>query len=74
MKMSKDATLHEKTVQKVARGEVSKPKRKRAAPTKRATTTRHIRVDGRVWKVACELAAGDLTRLEVISAEEVIVR
>lgn len=74
MKMSKDATLHEKTVQKVARDAVSLPKRKRATARRRAINTRNIRVDGRVWKVARELAAGDLTRLEIISEREVIVR
>lgn len=72
--MSRDATLHEHTVKKVAADAVDIPKRRRAAPTRRAVTTHTVTVDKRVMAVARRLAKGDMTRIEIRNAEEVIVR
>jgi len=73
-KMTRDASLHEKAVQKVAADAVHLPKRTRAKTTRRAITTHTVKVDQRVMAVARRLAKGDMTRIEIRSAEEVIVR
>lgn len=73
-KMSKDASLHEHAVKKVAADAVNLPKRERAKPTRRAVTTHTVTVDKRVMAVARRLAKGDMTRIEIRNAEEVVVR
>jgi hypothetical protein len=70
--MSRDASLHEKTVQKAAA--IDQPRRRRAAPTRRAVTTRVVKVDRRVMATARRLAGGDMTRIEIRNSQEVIVR
>lgn len=73
--MSRDASLHEKTVQKVARGAVNPPKRHQPPRTRRVIATYTVTVDPRVMKAAKEIKSeGIYTRIEIISAEEVIVR
>ena len=73
-KMSRDAALHERTVQKVAADAINLPKRTRAKATRRAITTRTVRVDQRVMAVARELAGGDMSRIRIVHELEVIVR
>jgi hypothetical protein len=73
-KMSRDASVHEKTVQAVARGAVNPPKRHAPPRQRRIIATYTVTVDRRVWEKARELAGGDMTRITIISATEVIVR
>lgn len=72
MIMSHTANLHETTVQNAASltGAFA-PKRTRKPRTPKGLT--HIIVDPRVMAEAKRLARGDLTRLEIIDAETVIV-
>ena len=74
MKMSRDASLHEHTVQAVAHDTINLPKRRASPRQRRAITVRTVTVDPRVMKVARGLAGGDMRRIEIISETEVIVR
>lgn len=75
VKLPEIASVHEKTVQKIANGDHKPPKRpkKRAKPVKKATTTRDFKVDPRVMEKAKELAEGDTKRLQIVDATNVIV-
>jgi len=69
------ASLHEKAVQAIATGEVAPvPTRRRKAPEKRSSEVEHIRVHPEVWAKAKEVIARSYSRIEIISATEVMVR
>jgi hypothetical protein len=63
------ASLHPKTV-----SNYQAHIRKRRAPSIRPGGRYRIKVDPRVWRVAKRLAAGDMRRLVICSATEVVVR
>lgn len=69
------ARLAEQTVQAIARDEVEPiiVRRKRRVGG-RSSRVQVLKVDPRVMAVARRLAKGDMTRLEIRSATEVIVR
>jgi hypothetical protein len=73
--MFTDATLHEATVQAVARGDAPSWRRRRGGlnphPVSDVTVTR---VHPLVWAEAMRRAGGDAKRIEVLSATSVIVR
>lgn len=72
MIMTHTASLHETTVQNAAAlTGAFKSKRARKARTPKGMT--HIIVDPRVMAEAKRLARGDLSRLEIVDAETVIV-
>lgn len=74
MKVNKDASVHEKTVQDAQKhADAHKKPRRRSRPTRKAVTTKEIKVDPRVWKAAFAAAGGDPSRLKIISATEVLV-
>lgn len=73
------ATLDEKTVQKVARGETTKPRRRRKPnPDKHIPDfIEHIKVHGDVWAAAQKIVSDKrnyYTHIEIRSDREVIVR
>jgi hypothetical protein len=71
--MSRDASLHEKTVQRVA--ELEQPRRRRVTTSTRRTINSYtVKVDERVMATARRIANGDMTRIKIVNAEEVIVR
>jgi uncharacterized protein (DUF4415 family) len=74
-RVQKKASVHEKTVQKVAKGEVEKSKRKRAAVTPRKRVRRQVKitVNADVLVAAKALAEGDAGRILIISEDTVIV-
>lgn len=69
------ASLHEKAVQSVARGEVAPPRQRRAPNGRRvlATTTRNSRVHPAVMAEALRLAGGDASRISITHEGEVVV-
>lgn len=71
--MARTASLHESTVQRADAliGAHRKPRTRAAARTPKGMT--HIIVDPRVMAAAKRLAKGDLTRLEIVDAETVII-
>jgi hypothetical protein len=75
------ASLHEKAVQAVARGEVTPVKKKRARKKNPdllvPDTVEHLRVHGDVWAKAKQIVAdarNTYTHIEIRSDSEVIVR
>ena len=74
VRMDRDSRLHEQTVQAAARHARSFAARKGSA---RAHTVggpvTETKVDPQVWKVALELAGGHPRRIEVVSAQVVVV-
>lgn len=77
--IGKDASLHEATVQQVARDEIKKPRKTRSDKgkprKKRKPELTHTRVDPRVWKTAQQIVrAGVYLRIEILGENEVIVR
>jgi hypothetical protein len=71
------ASLHEKAVQAIARGEVAPmPKRRRKASQRRSEPVHtHVVVDKRVMQQAqLIILAGSYTKVEIINENEVIVR
>lgn len=71
-KITKDASLHERTVQKIAAEQVAVARRVRSM-NRRTSGAWSIKVDPRVWAVALELADGDALRIRVIHSTEVLV-
>lgn len=71
-------TVHEKTVQKAARGELKQPRKKRKARTPKPEVVfdRNVKVDPMVWAAAQELVGGPnaYTRIEIRNNHEVVVR
>jgi len=73
--MQDKASLHEKTVQKVASDSLpSLGPRPRKQARVLASYNRNIKVDPRVWKKAMQLAKGEKSRIVVVSSTEVIVK
>ena len=71
------ASLHEKAVQAVARGEVGPmPRRRRKAPEKafQPIVHKNIKVHPLVWVQAQELLAGSYTRIDIVDETTVVVR
>jgi hypothetical protein len=71
------ASLHEKAVQAIAKGEVDPtPKARRKRAQNRSTRVQHVVVYPPVWAKAQEILAGKhgFTKIEVVSENEVIVR
>ena len=69
------ASLHEKAVQAIATGEVGPvPTKPRRSPQRRSSEVEHIRVHPEVWAKAKEVIARSYSRIEIISATEVMVR
>lgn len=72
--MNRDASVHEKTVQKAARGDLAKPARRASGGRRlRATTYKEIRVDDRVMKVVRQLNPGNQRVILIRSSTEVVV-
>lgn len=73
-KVGKDAALHEKSVQAVAKGEVTPRRRKRSAnkvdPNGEVS---HIRVLPEVWAKALEVCGGDTSRIQVVASDDVVI-
>lgn len=69
-KVSRDASLHERTVQEAAK---RKPVRRRRQADSKVHEVTTMHMDLRVWKVALKLAGGDRYRIQVITESEVIV-
>lgn len=74
MTVQRDASLHEKAVQKVARESLTFNRRERSPGRTLARTTSHIVVNRAVWKAAVKAAGGDKSRLRIIDAVTVVVR
>lgn len=72
MKIEKAASVAPSTVTKYSKGQLELPKAPRTV-NRKTFTVRNIKVDPRVWRAAKRLARGDMKRLRVISATEVIV-
>lgn len=73
--LPKMVNVHEKTVKRAqehADSSKAKVHRIRTGHQHR-TATHYIKVDGRVWETAMEIAGGDPTRITVVHATEVIV-
>lgn len=68
----RDASIHPRTVTDLSKNRV---KTRKASPRTRSKNGKvnHIKVDLRVWKKAVQLAGKEMTRIEVISATDVIV-
>lgn len=71
-RISKDSSLHERTVQELAAGQLT-PRPRRAGERRSRTVTVTVQVDIRVWRKARELAEGDNSRIEVESETSVVV-
>ena len=67
------ATMDEKTVQKVARGEVPKVTKNRRNPKHRNSPVSVIKVNPLVMETALRLAKGDASRLRIESETSVLV-
>lgn len=73
-RMNRDASVHEKTVQAAARGDLATPaKGKQGGRRRRATTYKDIRVDDRVMKVVRQLNPGNQRVIIIRSSTEVVV-
>lgn len=80
--MIKNTRVHEKTVQKVAKGEVKKPRhtRRKTAQDRIRMTQKGtgrvviVKVDPRVMKEARRLAKGDMSRIQIKDETTVIVK
>lgn len=73
-RVAKDASVHEKTVQKVASGTVRKPAKKRNQATGSVSSAvLHIKVRPDVWAKALELCGGNPRRIQVIAADQVLI-
>ena len=74
VQVRKDSRLHEKTVQAAERHARSFAARKGSARGHTVGGPVHeTKVDPQVWKVALELAGGHPRRIEVVSAQAVVV-
>ena len=71
-KVQREASLHEKAVQRVARDSLTFPARRGRGPQRNSSVTSRV-VDPLAWSVALELAGGDVKRLRVLSPTEVRV-
>jgi len=74
--VQKTASVHETTVQAIAKGEVApRPRRARKAPQRRVQPVHtHIVVDRRVLAAAKKLLTGSYSKIEIIDHETVVVR
>jgi hypothetical protein len=72
-KLTEVANLAESTVQAIARGEVAAVVRRRASSGPRNGAVEVVTVDAEVMALARELCDGDMSRIEIKSATEVIV-
>lgn len=76
--VSETASLHEKSVQAVAKGEVpKKPRKARRTAQKKSETVTQIKVDPKVWAAAQRIRnnrANRYTTIVIISSTEVVVR
>lgn len=66
------ASLDERTVQKVARGDVTPQRRTRRAAGNRSSRVTTVRLDDRVWAVLKQQGT-DLRCVQVVAPTEVIV-
>ena len=75
-RVQKRASVHEKTVQAIARGEVAPTPRapRKSAQSRSHAVHTHIVVHPEVMAAAKELLQGSYTSLEIIDAETVRVR
>lgn len=77
-KVQERASLHEKAVQAIARGEVDPcPAPRRKGVQNRSGDVRHLQVDPKVWSTARTMLADEgntYTRIEIISSFEVVLR
>lgn len=76
--VQKRASLDERTVQKVARGETKKPRKKPVRKGRMATDTYSIKVDPLVWAEAQSRLRNakkhGYTKIEIVSDTEVVIR
>ena len=74
-RMAKDASLHEKAVQAVARGDVSPTKRRRAGKgdNHRATTFKAVTVDRRVMRKVRQLNPGSRYAIVIEGETSVLI-
>lgn len=73
-KVGRDAALHEKAVQAVAKGEVAPRRRTRGANKVDPNgEVNHIRVLPEVWAKALEVSGGDPSRIQVIASDDVVI-
>jgi hypothetical protein len=73
-KVQRVANLAESTVQAIARGEVAAVvRRRRTAAAPRNGAVEVVTVDAEVMALARDLADGDMSRIEIKSATEVVV-
>lgn len=68
------ASLHEKTIQQVAAGSLDLPKQPRQQPRTLATTMHRLKVNPVLWAEVRDLVGGDMSRVEIVSETEVIIR
>lgn len=72
-KVQREASLHEKTVQGVAREGVEQPRRTRGPDKRTRQRTQRTKVHPIVWEYALRVSDGDLSRIEVRSETEVVI-
>lgn len=71
--MQRTASLHEKTVQQLACGELEEMPRRRGADKGPRLRTQLTKVHPLAWKTALRLADGDWRRIEIRSATSLLV-
>lgn len=73
MQVQSTASVHERTVQELARGELELARRVRGPDQRERVRTSTVKVHPRVWEVAMQLAHWDPRRIEVHSSVSVTV-